>query len=77
MGTQVIALLRFSREYCLNKNSVLQTFSLQLAAVFIGLGNVAIDEVGIGMAAAAAEEASPACTAFRLGHNMGVTEFLY
>ena len=29
------------------------------------------------MAATAAEEASPALTAFGLGHHMGVAEFLY
>ena len=77
MGTEIIALLCFRGKHGLHQNGVFQTFPLQLAAVFIGLGNIAVDQVGIGVAATAAEEASPALTAFRLSHHMGVTEFLY
>ena len=60
MRPVILALLSFGRQNGLQYNGTLQALFLQFAAVFIRNGNIAVNKVGIGMAAAAAEEPCPA-----------------
>ena len=53
-----------------------QTFLLDLAADLIRLADIAMEQVGIGMAAAGAEESRPAVTAFFLVEHMALAEVL-
>ena len=51
-----------------------QAFALQLALHVIRLGNVAVEGMGVGLAAAAAKEARPAIGAFFLAENVILRE---
>ena len=53
----------------LNGHGALQTLLFQLAFHFVGLGDVAVEGMGVGLAAAAAIEARPALGAFFLGEH--------
>lgn len=75
--THILPLLSVGSKDGLKHYSTFQTFLLQFAAIFIRFGNVAIDKVGIGVAATAAEKSGPAGAAFCFGHNMSMSEFLY
>ena len=77
MRPVILALLRFGRQNGLQYNGTLQAFFLQFAAVFIRNGNIAVNKVGIGMAAAAAKEPCPALAAGRFRHYVGMAEFLH
>ena len=77
MRPVILALLRFGRQNGLQYNGTFQALFLQFAAVFIRNGNIAVNKVGIGMAAAAAEEPCPALAAGRFRHYVGMAEFLH
>ena len=77
MRPVILALLRFGRQNSLQYNGTFQALFLQFAAVFIRNGNITVNKVGIGMAAAAAEEPCPALAADRFRHYVGMAEFLH
>ena len=74
MRPVILALLSFGRQNGLQYNGTLQALFLQFAAVFIRNGNIAVNKVGIGMAAAAAEELGPAVAADGLVEDVHVAE---
>ena len=56
MRPVILALLRFGRQNGLQYNGTFQALFLQFAAVFIRNGNITVNQVGIGLDAAAAEQ---------------------
>ena len=57
-------------------NRHFQALALNLAAIFIGLFNGAIHQVGVCVTAAATEEAGPAGPALLFLHNVHMAEVL-
>ena len=66
----------FQFEHSLNIDGTLQTFLLDFAAHFVRLADIAVEQVGVGMAAAGAEETGPAVAAFFLVEHMAFAEVL-
>lgn len=60
----------------LDDNRHFQALALNLAAIFIGLFNGAIHQVGVCVTAAATEEAGPAGPALLFLHNVHMAEVL-
>ena len=66
----------FQFEHSLHVDGTLQTFLLDFAAHFVRLADIAVEQVGIGMTAAGAEETGPAVAAFFLVEHMAFAEVL-
>ena len=66
----------FQFEHGLNVDGTLQTLLLNFAANFVGLADIAVEQVGISMAAAGTEETGPAVAAFFLVEHMAFAEVL-
>ena len=66
----------FEFEHGLNVDGALETLLLDFAADFVRLADIAVEQVGVGMAAAGAEETGPAVAAFFLVEHMAFTEVL-
>ena len=64
----------FEFEHGLHVDGALKTLLLDFAADFIGLTDIAMEQVGVGMAAAGAEETGPAIAAFFLIEHMAFAE---
>ena len=60
----------------LQVNPVFQPGFLQFTTQFVGLPQIPVKMIGIGVAAAATEKARPTTPAFRLVKNMGLPEVL-
>ena len=68
------ALRLLQRQFRLYANRALQSFFLDRAADFVRLADIAVEQIGVGMTAAAAKEPRPAVFALRLVQHMTLAE---
>ena len=64
----------FEFEHGLHVDGTLEALLLDFTADFVGLTDIAMEQVGVGMAAAGAEETGPAIAAFFLIEHMAFAE---